>query len=413
MTSEAAIAPIGAALLLALIPLVLIGWNLVLLRRLPRRGSAMRVSVLIPARNEAHNIGAAIESVLESSHGDLELLVADDGSTDETAAIVRGYAGRDRRVRLLQPERHDPTLWGKPQVLAEIAELAGGDCLLFMDADVRLQPDAVGRIAAALERSGAAMLSGVPRQQLGGLGEKLVVPLIPFILLGFLPLAGMRRSRDARFGVACGQLLAVRRDAYAATGGHRRIADRIHDGMALARSFRQTGRTTDIADFSDLADCRMYRSTREVIAGFAKNAHEGLGSPRGIAPWTLLLIGGQCAWLALLPLAGSGPLPAAALGLAAAATYAARLLVDLRFRQLTRGTLLHPVGVLMLVMIQWYALARRLTGHPIAWKARVAHEEPTSPAPADPTPRKPGEALRLRSRTRRDGSSRQRRLLAR
>jgi hypothetical protein len=252
-----------------------------------------------------------------------------------------------------------------------LADAAQGEYFLFMDADVRLASDALNRIAAALDRSKSALLSGVPRQLTAGLAEQLIVPLIQFVLLGFLPLIAMRKTRLPGFGAACGQLLAVERNAYFESGGHRRIADRVHDGVALARAMRRAGHATDLADFTDLASCRMYRSTRELIAGFAKNAHEGLGSPAGILPWTLLLLGGQCAWIVLLPWALAGAIAWLPLVLAGAAAYAARILLDLRFRQSPWGAAMHPIGVFALILIQWYALARRLAGRPVAWKARI------------------------------------------
>jgi hypothetical protein len=358
-------------LALALLPLIIGIANLGRLHAPPPASSQRLVSVLIPARNEAPNIGAAIESVLASDHARFELLVLDDESEDRTADIVADHAVRDSRVRLIPSPGFEPSLWGKPQACAALAERARGEILLFMDADVRLEPDAIARIAAALDESPAAMLSGVPAQVTVGFAEKLIVPLIHFVLLGFLPLSSMRRSTSPDFGVACGQLIAVERDAYEAAGGHRSIADRIHDGMALARELRRRGRMTDIADFTPLARCRLYHSWREVIAGFAKNAHEGLGSPRGIVPWSLLLLGGHCAWIALLPAALVQPVAGALLIAAALAGYALRSALTRRFEQSLLSAALHPLGVLVLVAIQWYALARRLAGRPVAWKARV------------------------------------------
>lgn len=369
-------------LALALLPLVLTAVNLVLLRPPPQARSSRRVSVLIPARDEARNIGAAIESVLANGDDFDELLVLDDGSSDGTAEIAARHARNDRRVRVLAAPRFDPSLWGKPQACAALAAEARGEILLFMDADVRLDEHAVARIAAGLERSKAAMLSGVPAQVTCGMTEKLVVPLIHFVLLGFLPLAAMRYSGRTWFGVACGQLLAVERDAYIESGGHMAVADKIHDAMALARSLRAHGTTTELADFDSIARCRMYRSGAEVVAGFAKNAHEGLGSPGGIVPWSLLLLAGQSAWLVLLPvLAATGhaaAVPAALAGLTALST---RLMLAIRFRQSRLGAWLHPVGVAFLVAIQWYALARRLVGRPVTWKAR----RPTTPPAALPS----------------------------
>ena len=178
--------------------------------------------------------------------------------------------------------------------------------------------------------------------------------------------------------------MTVARDAYFAAGGHRAVADKVHDGMALARLLRRAGFRTDLADFTDVARCRMYRSWREVCSGFAKNAHEGLGSPGGIVPWTLLLLGGQTAWLALLPLALAGAVPALPVTLAACLALGARAAAAIRFEQPLAGVLLQPFGAAVLVAVQWWALWRRWRGRPVAWKRRTALPRPPQPAEAPP-----------------------------
>jgi hypothetical protein len=355
---------------------VLLAVNLPLLRRpMPApaaSGGEALISVLIPARDEQHNIGAALDSVLSDAGDDVEVLVLDDDSADATATIVASRAARDPRVRLLRGAPLEPGAWGKPIACARLAEAARGSDLVFMDADVRLAPGALRQLRAERARSGAALLSGVPRQVTLGFAERLIVPLIHFVLLGFLPLVAMRRSMHPKFGVACGQLMIVTRDAYFAAGGHRAVASKVHDGMALARSLRRAGFRTELADFTGAARCRMYRSWPEVASGFAKNAHEGLGSPGGIVPWTVLLLGGQTAWLALTPLALGGAVPAAPVALAAALSLGARAAIALQFAQPLSAVVLQPFGVAVLVAIQWWALWRRRRGRPVTWKRRTA-----------------------------------------
>lgn len=377
-----------AAVALAALPALLLAANLPVLRR-PRAAAAERsrealLSVLIPARDEQHNIAAALDSVLLDAGRDVEVLVLDDDSSDATAAIVAGYAARDARVRLLRGTPPAPGAWGKPSACARLAEAARGSELVFMDADVRLAPGALRQLCAERERSNAALVSGVPRQLTVGFAERLIVPLIHFVLLGFLPLAAMRRSAHPSFGVACGQLMIVERNAYFAAGGHRAVATKVHDGIALARSLRRAGFRTELADFTGLARCRMYGSWPELLRGFAKNAHEGLGSPRGIVPWTVLLLGGQTAWLALAPLALGGAVPALPVALAAALSLGTRAALALTFAQPRLVVLLQPLAVAVLVAIQWWALWRRLTGRSVAWKRRTAPEAaavtPVAPA---------------------------------
>lgn len=356
----------AASCVLAVIPALLFLRNLPLYATLPRPGSTRaRCSVLIPARDEEGNIAAALSSILESENVDLEIIVLDDGSTDRTAEIVGAID--DPRVRLETAQPLSVGWCGKNFACQQLAALAHHPLLVFMDADVRVsRPDSLARLAEFVEQSGAALVSGVPREETRGLTEKLIIPLIHFVLLGFLPLDRMRKSTDPRFAAACGQVLAVRRDAYERTGGHSAIANRIHDAVALTRNFREHGLGTDLFDATDTFHCRMYQRAAEVCHGFAKNAHEGLGSPRLIIPSTVLLFGGQVLPLCLLILA---PSPLAVLG--TIATFLPRLIAVARFRQSRLAALLHPVGICALLAIQWFAFIRFLRQRPAVWKGRA------------------------------------------
>lgn len=336
------------------------------------------VSVLIPARDEERVIGAAVRSVLASEDVqgrplDLELLVLDDGSRDATADIVVGLAEDDPRVRL-ETAPPLPAGWcGKQHACAVLAGHARHPVLVFLDADVRLAPDALRRIVAFLEHSSAGLVSGFPRQETGTWAEKLLIPLIHFVLLGYLPMGIMRRSSKPGYGAACGQLVAVRADAYREVGGHRAIRASLHDGLHLPRRFRRGRYRTDLFDATELAVCRMYENARGVFAGLAKNAHEGIGALSTIPLWTVLLLGGQVLPFVLLAAGGLGGVPGAATAAASGAAslaWGTRFLAAWRFRQSWLGALLHPLGVFLLLAIQWWALTRHLLGRPASWKGR-------------------------------------------
>jgi hypothetical protein len=378
------------ALVLALIPCALFVINLLIYRPLPRnaqpaqthsekfslepeprRVGAESVSVLIPARNEEKNLPATLEAVLANRDCACEVIVLDDHSTDGTAGIVSRFAVQDSRVRL---ERAPPLRagWcGKQQACHVLAGLARHRWLVFMDADVRLAPDALRRMVAFMQDRQAALASGVPRQQLGTLSERLLLPLIHFVLLGFLPMPAMRRTRWPSMSAGCGQLFIARREAYEACGGHAMLRASLHDGIQLPRVFRRAGFRTELFDATDVATCRMYHTNRETWAGLGKNATEGLAAPGTIGPMTGLLVGGQVLPFALL---GCGFLiPSGALycaGLAALLAYAPRLIAVRLFRQPLASALLHPVGVLALLAIQWQALIRQGLGKPAEWKGR-------------------------------------------
>lgn len=361
-------APAIISCLLALAPAVLFMRNLALYRPLPP-GDAQRrrCSVLIPARDEEANIAGALSSVLGSTGIDFEVVVLDDGSSDRTAEIVREFALRDPRVRL-EISRPLPAGWcGKNFACQQLAELAREPLLMFMDADVRItDASALARLACFVETGDASLVSGIPLEETHTVMERLIIPLIHFVLLGFLPLERMRRTTDPSLAAACGQILAVRQKTYQASGGHEAVAGCIHDALALARSFRRRGFVTDLFDATDTFRCRMYRSAAEVWHGFAKNAHEGLASPRLILPVTLLLMMGQ-----VLPLVFFVMSPGPFELIAVAAAFAPRFMAAARFRQSLVGALLHPVGVFVLLGIQWHAFFRSLRRRPSVWKGRV------------------------------------------
>ena len=363
------------ALFLSVFPLLLFLDNLC--HYLPlglKRGEALpSVSVLIPARNEEALIALSLSAALASVDVDLEVIVLDDHSDDTTAAIVREFAQRDPRV-LLREAPELPEGWcGKQHACHTLGNLAVKPYLVFIDADVQLAPDALAKMAGFMQDSGADLASGFPRQETVGILEQLLIPLIHFILLGFLPLRRMRISGESALSAGCGQLFIVKKSAYQRMGGHAVIRTSLHDGIKLPRAFRAAKLKTDLFDATDLATCRMYRSASEVWQGLAKNAGEALAAPTMIVPATVLLFGGQVLPVLLLLLAKPLNLGAVQIALAALATlamYLPRFLGARRFHQTILGAIFHPVGILLLLAIQWQAFFRDALGRPAIWKGR-------------------------------------------
>jgi hypothetical protein len=372
------------ALILALIPAVVFFVNLRFYRPPPAAPDPLQpmpaVSVLIPARDEELSIGQAVEAVLSSRGVTLEVLVLDDHSHDATAAVVANAALKVARLRLLTAPPLPSGWWGKQHACAVLAEAASHALLVFVDADVRLAPAGLAQLAAFLESSRADLVSGVPRQETGSLIERLVIPLIHFLLLSFLPLWRMRESRNPAYAAGCGQLFMARRSAYLKAGGHGAIRTSLHDGLTLPRAFRAAGLATDLCDATAVASCRMYRSAGELWHGLSKNAHEGLAAPRLIVPATGLLFGGQVLPFLLLGAYHwlNPPALACALG-ACAAAWAPRFTSVWRFRQSLLGAALHPVGIFLLLALTWSAFIRRALGRSSTWKGRIYPASTTLP----------------------------------
>ena len=371
MLDALALAAVSLALLYAALTVI----NLASFHVPPRapKGARPSVSLLIPARDEAANIDAALGSALASEGVDLEVVVLDDGSTDGTGARVEAWAACDPRVRLAEGPPL-PAGWnGKQRACWNLSREASHDLMVFLDADARLEPDALARIAALMERRGLDLASGFPRQVTRTLAEQLVIPQVHVLLLGYLPLPFAAAFRGRGFAAGCGQLMAVRRAAYGAVGGHGAIRASRHDGVTLPRAFRAAGFRTGLFDATPLARCRMYEDAAAVWRGFSKNATEGMARPVALPIWTVLLGGGHVLPFVLVPVAeiagDAGALRHAAI--AVALVWGARAMVAARMGQSALGVLLHPLGVAIVLAIQWTALRAAWRGEPQSWRGRT------------------------------------------
>ena len=362
------------ACVFAAIPAALTWQNLKIFCTSPQAECSEPVSVLVPARNEEQVLDGFIRNILASQGVQLELVVLDDASTDSTAQRVSQWSDRDPRVRLVHGKKLPQGWCGKQHACYQLAESARFDTLLFLDADVTVQPDAIARSVAFLNRSKVDLGSGFPHQETPTVAGWLLLPLIHFVLLGYLPLSRSRLSNDPSLAAGCGQLFITTRLAYDKAGGHAVIKSSLHDGIMLPRAFRKAGLRTDIFDASDIASCRMYETNRDVLQGITKNATEGIGAPRTIVPFTILLGGGVVAPALLLICILSGTsqswIAMTGISFGLALNYFPRLITLNRFKQSAGSVFFHPLAVGIFLAVQWFALGRRLLGIKTSWKGR-------------------------------------------
>jgi hypothetical protein len=339
------------------------------------QGARPTVSVCVPARNEERNIEAIVRCALANQAVDVEVLVYDDQSTDATPRILESLRREDARVRAV-PTQPLPKGWnGKQWGCERMGRAARTEWLLFTDADVRLAPDCLGRAVAEARRLDAALLSTIPREETGSPLERLVVPLIHWMLFSWLPMPRMRTTNDPATSAGCGQFLLVRSDAWEAAGGHAAFRDSMHDGIKLPRNVRRAGFHTDLYDGGESVSCRMYRNAGETWRGFTKNAYEGLGSPVVLAVFTLLEAAGillPWIWLPIAIARGETPLgPTVLASFAVAAQLFQRTILARRFAQPWECVALHPVTIALLLAIQWRSWWLHLTKRR-AWRGRTA-----------------------------------------
>jgi chlorobactene glucosyltransferase len=351
--------------------------NAVVIRR-PRRDRAAPtpfVSLLVPARNEAANVVTCVRALLAQTYPNLEVLVLDDRSTDDTRAILERERSRDPRLTVLTGAEPPPGWTGKNWACHQLALAARGEVLLFADADtVFFAPDAVHALVAAMQARHADLLSGLPKQLLGTVGEALVVPLFYWAFLLFTPLAVGLVWRQPGFVRAVGQAMAFRRAAYDAVGGHAAVRSSVVEDLDLARRVVRARLACRIMDATALAQSRMYRSGRQAIAGFGRNLFAAFGS--AILPyvfvwgWLTFVHVAPVAALALQaaqggPVAADAALPAASVSLALVTWVTAYA----RLRLPIWPALLYPLTMLVFLGVALRSLTDGVLGR-ATWKGR-------------------------------------------
>jgi hypothetical protein len=333
------------------------------------------VSILIPARDERDGIESAVRAACGQRGARVETIVLDDGSTDGTGEIL---ARLDAELPALRVVRGAPPPrgWaGKSWACWQLAMAhARGDWLLFVDADVRLAPEAAARAVALARAETVDFASAFPRQITATAGEAVLVPLIYLVLLSYLPMRLVRTHPLPSLSAGCGQLMLARRDAYLAAGGHRAVRGTLHDGLLLARRMKATGHAIAVFDGADIAACRMYHGFRSAWRGFARNAYEALGSPAALLAMTALNAGLFVLPFAALPMSiatqGLG-VASAIWGASVAIALGIRTRLAVRFGAPAWTVIATPVAVLAMIGVQWTSFVNHIARRPVIWRGRA------------------------------------------
>ena len=242
-----------------------------------------KLSVLIPARNEERHIALTIESI-QNQVGltDLEIVVLDDQSTDSTAAIVQLLAAADPRISLVSNTVNPPIHWlGKPHACHLLSQRATGDVLVFVDADVMLEPAAIAACVELLREKNFGLVAPYPRQIAVTPLERLVQPLVIWSWASTLPLGIAEKSLRPSLSAANGQFLIFDSRAYRESGGHVSVRGEVLEDIALMRSLKSRGFHCATVNGSELAHCRMYDSIGPLVNGYTKSLWNAFGSPAG------------------------------------------------------------------------------------------------------------------------------------
>ena len=255
------------------------------------------VSILVPARDEAERIGETLRRLLQMQYPNFEVIVLDDVSTDDTFQRVQKIAQRDARLSVVKGQPLPAGWLGKNWACHQLAQYAKGEILIFTDADVHWECSALAALLHLLERTRADLLTVWPTQETLTWSERLVVPMMMFTIINYLPELAVRYIPWPIFAAANGQCLAFRRAAYIHIGGHAAVRENVVEDMALAWNIKRHHLRLAMAEGNHLIHTRMYRTWAEVRDGFAKNILAGHGGK----PFFLVLSGVFHWWLFVIP----------------------------------------------------------------------------------------------------------------
>jgi len=254
----------------------------------------VKVSVIVPARNEEASLGACLKSLAGQSGVSFEIIVVDDHSTDRTREVAESYAG----VRVIEAGELPEGWTGKNNAVASGAREARGEWLLLTDADTVHREGSLERAMEEAKENGVEFLSYSPEQMALTFWEKATLPVVFAELAREYPPSKVSDARSA-IAAANGQYILVKREAYDAVGGHAAVAGEILEDVALARAMKASGRKIRFRYGADAVRTRMYRNFRQLREGWTKNLALLFPRPAWLAaktlgwwavPWVLVLL---------------------------------------------------------------------------------------------------------------------------
>lgn len=247
--------------------------NAILMKKLEkfrRTDKKPKVSVLVPARNEERTIEKCIDSLINQSYDNLEIIVLNDNSVDKTVEILNKL--KSEKLKVIEGKLLPEDWLGKSWACHQLSEMASGDFLLFTDADTEYKPETISCAVNAMVKENADLITAVHHNQVKTIGEKITVSFPVYCIFTILPLAiAYLLSRVEAFASGNGKFMMFKKEFYQKIGGHQAIRENIVEDVALARLTKKNGGKWRILDATNLISSRMYCNFTEALEGFTKN----------------------------------------------------------------------------------------------------------------------------------------------
>ena len=248
----------------------------------PKLGNSVKqyhdlVSVLIPARNEEEDILKLLQSLKSQNYQNIEVIILDDASTDDTLQICKDFSTTDNRFKVICGNPLPNNWLGKNYACHQLAQQAKGKYLLFLDADETVKHNLINNAIHQMVLGKLALLSLFASQITLTLGEKLVVPLMHFLLLNLLPLRLVKLSKNPAFAAASGQFMLFDAKIYKQQLWHQQVKNKVVEDIEIMKAVKQQDFTGETLLANRFLYCRMYKSYKQSLNGFSKNLLAGFG----------------------------------------------------------------------------------------------------------------------------------------
>jgi chlorobactene glucosyltransferase len=322
------------------------------------------VSILIPARNEETDIFNLLHSISVQNYQNYEVIVLDDNSTDQTFQICQEFCHQHKRFKVLQGAALPKDWLGKNFACFQLANSAKGKYLIFLDADETIADGLINNAIHRMKLNRLSLLSLFTDQLMLTWGERLVVPLMHFVLLNLLPLRLVRLSKNPSFSAASGQFMMFDAVNYKENQWHEQVKYQVVEDVEIMKLIKGFGYNGEALLANGYINCRMYKSFTESVDGFSKNFLAGFNNNVfGLFLYLLLVVMGPIAIAYFL----SPDLVLFALSL----IVLSRVMISLSSRQsIWLNVLLHPVQLLCMVFISVISVKKHFT-KTIVWKGRA------------------------------------------
>ena len=333
------------------------------------------ISILIPARNEAENISRCLKSLLKQDYQNLEIIVLNDNSTDATGKVVKGFAQKDSRVRLVEGAPLEDGWTGKNFAAHQLAKYAKGEYFIFTDADTVHFPKSISSAFGALITTKIDALSIYPRQLMVSFWERMSVPIINIALQCFIPFILIKKSKSPLFSTAIGQFMLFKREAYEKAGGYESIKGHLVDDIQMSKRVKKSGYKFMVFDGKNTIFCRMYKNLEGVVIGLTKSIYPAFGNILALFSFTGLLSASLLFPFILLPLgAFLFDWPAAIIRLIIIQIIiilVIKTMLAIRYKQKMLDILLAPVSMAVIDALIFVSFFQAKYGEGLSWKGRV------------------------------------------